>query len=102
MLPNADDKRKINVSKEKVRGRSIVHLVFGLGALSHKEEKNYQKGEIYRQILQDRIYGIHTSIVLSLYPTTFGYSLGGYSHRERCRAPDRRKLIERSKVEADK
>jgi hypothetical protein len=23
------------------------------------------------------------SIVLSLYPTKFGYSLGGYSHRER-------------------
>jgi hypothetical protein len=76
--------------------------VFGLGGLSHKEEKNYQKGEIYRQILQDRIYGIDTSIVLSLYPTTFGYSLEGYSHRERCRAPDRRKSIERSKVEADK
>jgi hypothetical protein len=25
-------------------------------------------------------------------PEKFGYSLGGYSHRERCRAPDRKKL----------
>jgi hypothetical protein len=24
-------------------------------------------------------------------PENFGYSLGGYSHRERCRAPDRKK-----------
>jgi hypothetical protein len=24
-------------------------------------------------------------------PEKFGYSLGGYSHRERCRAPDRKK-----------
>jgi hypothetical protein len=29
---------------------------------------------------------------LNLYPKKFGYSLGGYSHRERCRAP-----IERSR-----
>jgi hypothetical protein len=34
------------------------------------------------------------SIFLSLYPKKFGYSLGGYSHRERCRAPDRKKSIE--------
>jgi hypothetical protein len=33
--------------------------------------------------LKDRIYGIDMSIVLSLYLTKFGYSLGGYSHRER-------------------
>jgi hypothetical protein len=31
------------------------------------------------------------SIVLSLYPKKFGYSLGGYSHWERCRTPDRKK-----------
>jgi hypothetical protein len=35
------------------------------------------------------------SIVLSLYPEKFGYSLGGYSHRERCRAPDRKKLVKK-------
>jgi hypothetical protein len=27
-------------------------------------------------------------------PEKFGYSLGGYFHRERCRAPDRKKSIE--------
>jgi hypothetical protein len=35
-------------------------------------------------------------------PEKFGYSLGGYSHRERCRAPDRKNSTEeRRKVEAD-
>jgi hypothetical protein len=118
MLPIADDKRKINISKEKVRGKTkreeVIYqeaqhyLVLDSGGLSHKkkkrekEEKNYQKGEIHRQILKDRIYGTDTSIVLSLYPTKFGYSLGGYSHRERCHAPDRKKSIERSRAEADK
>jgi hypothetical protein len=39
---------------------------------------------------------------LSLYPKKFGYSLGGYSHRERCRAPDRKKSTEeRREVEAN-
>jgi hypothetical protein len=33
-------------------------------------------------------------IFLSLYPKKFGYSFGGYSHRERCHAPDRKKLTE--------
>jgi hypothetical protein len=42
------------------------------------------------------------SIFLSLYLKKFGYSLGGYSHRERCRAPDRKKSTEqRREVEAD-
>jgi hypothetical protein len=87
--------------KLSIKKHSTPHF-FGLGGLSHKEEKNYQKGEICRQILKDRIYGIDTSIVLSLYPTIFGYSHRGYSHRERCRAPDRRESIERSRAEADK
>jgi hypothetical protein len=42
------------------------------------------------------------SIFLSLYPKKFSYSLGGYSHRDRCRAPDRKKSIEEeTKVQAD-
>jgi hypothetical protein len=41
-------------------------------------------------------------IFLSLYPEKLGYSLGGYSLRERCRAPDRKKSTEeRREVEAD-
>jgi hypothetical protein len=35
-------------------------------------------------------------------PEKFGYSLGGYSHRERCHAPDRKKSTEeRREVEAN-
>jgi hypothetical protein len=34
------------------------------------------------------------SVFFSLYPKKFGYSLGGYSHWERYRAPDRKKSIE--------
>jgi hypothetical protein len=42
------------------------------------------------------------SIFLSLYPKKFGYSLGGYSHRERYRAPDRKKSTEeRWEIEAN-
>jgi hypothetical protein len=42
------------------------------------------------------------SIFLSLYPKKFGYSLGGYSHWERYRAPDKKKSTEESReVEAN-
>jgi hypothetical protein len=35
-------------------------------------------------------------------PEKFGYSLRGYSHRERCHTPDRKKLTEgRREVEVD-
>jgi hypothetical protein len=35
-------------------------------------------------------------------PKKFGYSLEGYSHQERCRAPDRKKSTEgKRKVEVD-
>jgi hypothetical protein len=50
ILPSADDKRKINVSREKVRAkkiqekksylsRSTAYLVFGLGGLSHQKRR---------------------------------------------------------------
>jgi hypothetical protein len=42
------------------------------------------------------------TIFLSLYPKKFGYSLGGYSHRERYRAPDRKKSTkEKWEIEAN-
>jgi hypothetical protein len=66
-----------------------------------KEEQNYQKGDICRKVSKDTEYVTGMSIVLSLYPNFFGYSLGGYSHRERYRAPDRKKSTERRGVEAD-
>jgi hypothetical protein len=47
------------------------------------------------------VYETEMSIFLSLYPKKFGYSLGGYSHLERCHAPDRKKLTkERWEIEA--
>jgi hypothetical protein len=42
-------------------------------------------------------YGTGMSIVLSLYLKKFDYRLGGYSHRERYRAPDRKKSTVRKK-----
>jgi hypothetical protein len=42
-------------------------------------------------MIQEEVYGASLSILLSLYPKNFSYSLGGYSHRERCRSPDRKK-----------
>jgi hypothetical protein len=68
---------------------------FGLGGLSHTKKKR-------RTIRRARVYDTGTSIVLSLYPTKLDYSLRGYSHRERCRAPDRKKSIERRRAEAGK
>jgi hypothetical protein len=42
------------------------------------------------------------SIFLSLYPKKIGYSLGGYSHQERCRVPNIKKSTEeRRKIEAN-
>jgi hypothetical protein len=87
--------KKLSIKKHNI-------LRFGLGSLSHKkEEKNYQKGAICRQKLKDTLYGTDMFIVLSLYPKKFGYSLGGYSHRERYHAPDRNKSTERRRVEVD-
>jgi hypothetical protein len=66
MLPSADDKRKINVSKEKVRGKTkreeviyqeAQHTSFWTPGLKSykKEKKNHQKGETRRQISKDKI-----------------------------------------------
>jgi hypothetical protein len=66
MLPSADDKRKFNVSKENVRGKTkreevmyqeAQHTSFwtrGLKSYKKKEKKNYQKGEIRRQISKEK------------------------------------------------
>jgi hypothetical protein len=74
MLPIADDKRKFNVSKEKVRGKTkreeviyqeAQHTSFWTRRLKSykKEKKNYQKGEIRQQVSKDKVYGIGTFIV---------------------------------------
>jgi hypothetical protein len=54
--------------------------------------ENITKGNIWNR-------SIH---FLETIPKKFGYNLGGYSHRERCRAPDTNKSTEgRREVEVD-
>jgi hypothetical protein len=77
------------------RGASVIRK-------KEEEEENLRKGEACRKISAYTVYGTGMSIVLSLYPKKFGYRLGGYSHRERCRAPNRKRSSARRKVEADK
>jgi hypothetical protein len=58
MLPNVDNKRKLNVSKKKVRGKvkkgeEVIYKVhytsfFGLRGFSHRKGENYRKGRICR------------------------------------------------------
>jgi hypothetical protein len=99
----------MNVSREKVRKKkklsikkySIPHL--GLGGLSHKKRIIRRAKKYVDKKSKDTVYGTDMLMVLSLYPKKFGYSLGGYSHRERCRAPDRKKLVkERMKSYGEK
>jgi hypothetical protein len=53
--------------------------------------KNIARGNIWNMFIY----------FLEPIPKKFGYSLGGYSHRERCRAPDRKKSTKgRREVEA--
>jgi hypothetical protein len=109
ILPRADDKeaatyqgkRHIKKGKVSIKKRSVPRL--GLGGLHHKErrEKSLSANHM-EKISQETVYGTGMFIFLSLYPKKIGYSLGGYSHRERCRAPDRKKSTEeRREVEAN-
>jgi hypothetical protein len=79
------------------RSTSVPRL--GLGGLSHKKRREKSLSVNHIDNYRKRQYMF---IFLSLYPKKFGYSLGGYSHRERCRARDRRKSTEeRREVEAN-
>jgi hypothetical protein len=106
ILPRADDKeastyqekRYVQKREEKngkvsIKKHSVPRL--GLGGLRHKKrrEESLSVNHI-KKISQETVYRTDMSIFLSLYPKKFGYSLGGYSHRERCRAPDRKKSTE--------
>jgi hypothetical protein len=100
ILPTEDDKealtcqnkRYVRTKKRKVSVKkwSIPHL--GLRGLHHKERRKELLS--VNHLKKYTVYGTGMSIILSLYPKFFGYSLGGYSHRERCRAPDRKKSTE--------
>jgi hypothetical protein len=73
--------------------RSRAYHVLDSGAYVIRREESLSVNRI-DQILQETVYEIEMSVFLSLYPKKFGYNLRGYSHRERCRAPDRKKLTE--------
>jgi hypothetical protein len=90
------EKKRLSIKKH-----SVPHL--GLGGLSHKKRREeplkgrIMSGNIARQNIWKRYVYLFEPI-----PEKFGYSLGGYSHRERCRAPDRKKSTkERTEVEVD-
>jgi hypothetical protein len=59
--------------------------------LQQTQEENPFKSEQNRQMIREEVYGEKFIYSLEPIPEKFGYSLGGYSHRERCRAPDRNK-----------
>jgi hypothetical protein len=112
ILPIADDKeastyqekryiQKKREEKVSIKKHNVRRL--RLGGLHHKERREESlKCESYRKISQETVYGTGMSIFFSLYLKKFGYSLGGYSHRERCRAPNRKKLTEeRWEIEAN-
>jgi hypothetical protein len=67
--------------------------------LQQKQKENPFKSEQNQQMIREEERGVNLSILLSLYPKNFGYSLGGYSHRERYRAPDRNKLTKENTKE---
>jgi hypothetical protein len=82
----------------KYLSRSTVHLVFDSGACVIRKKK----GRIMSENIATGNIGNRSIYFLEPIPEKFGYSLEGYSHRERCRAPDRKKLTEgRKKVEVD-
>jgi hypothetical protein len=71
------------------------------GAYVIKEEKNHYVRIISKNIARYSIWNRYVYIFEPI-PKKIGYSLGGYSHWERYRAPDRKKSTEkRRKVEAD-
>jgi hypothetical protein len=62
--------------------------------VSYGKKRRIIKYESYQKTSQKKVYGTGMSIFLSLYQKQIGYSLGGYSHRERYHAPDRKKSTE--------
>jgi hypothetical protein len=50
MLPNADDKRKLNVSKEKVRGKKIIYKRAQYTSFLDSGASVIKKGKITRKV----------------------------------------------------
>jgi hypothetical protein len=94
-------KREKRAGSKKISVKKLSSPHPRLGGLRHKKGRNpFQRrikstNNARRNIRNRFIY------FLEPIPETFGYSLGGYSHRERCRAPDRKKSTkEKRRVEA--
>jgi hypothetical protein len=82
------EKKEISIKKHNVPR-------LGLEGLSHKKRREEQlKGRIMSEnMARGNIWNMYIYLFEPI-PEKFGYSLGGYSHRERCRAPDRKKSTE--------
>jgi hypothetical protein len=99
---DAYKKKKRGQGIRKYLSRSTSSPSLRLGGLRHKKGRNPLQRRI--KSTNDARRNIWNRFIYFLepIPETFGYSLGSYSHRERCRAPDRKKSIKGKKeVEAD-
>jgi hypothetical protein len=75
-------KKRENRRKVSIKKHSVPRL--GLGGLRRKERREESLSANYTGKYRKRQYMEQgMSIFFSLYPKKFGYSLGGYSHRER-------------------
>jgi hypothetical protein len=103
VLKNQRIKEK-DTYKKKEKGirlsKSTVHLVFDSGACVIRWEEQLKGGIMSTNIARGNIWNMSIYFFEPI-PKKFGYSLGGYSHRERYRAPNRKKSIKgRREVEA--
>jgi hypothetical protein len=94
----AKNKRKQGIRKYLSRNTSSPHL--RLGGLCYEEGGNsLQRRRNSTKLCEKE--GTYFIYFLEPIPKNFGYSLGGYSHRECCRAPDRRKSTKKGRKEAE-
>jgi hypothetical protein len=83
------EKRCIQKKREKRTGAQ-VHLVLDSGACVIGRREQLKRQTNSTNVTRRNIWNM-SIYFLEPIPENFGYSLGGYSHRERCRAPDRKK-----------
>jgi hypothetical protein len=95
-------RKKIHTKKgiRKYLSRSTVHLIFDSGACVIRREEQLKGQIMSKNIARGNIWN-RSIYFLQPIPEKYGYSLGGYSHRERCRTSDRKKSTKgRREVEA--
>jgi hypothetical protein len=100
-IKEKDMYKKKGDEKVSIKKHSVPRL--RLGGLRHKERRKERlKGRIMSEnIARGNIWNRHIYFLEPI-PEKFGYSLGGYSHWERCHAPDRKKSTgRRREVEVD-